>query len=280
MEDLSHRAQQGSLTAMTQILNDELREIGVTIKIAVTEKGVLQILCEAGHPENLDKPIILRYLQRSLQDIAPRAIRDVYIRSRLTNDTQCLWVANLTPEARRKLLWSEKIQIQHLSFWEKLLPPQQKPRQQHPLRRRLRLNYTTKVILGTMFGTIACGGLSWLVSDWWQLKFRALAPVTVPITVAAKSDRVTPQGQPAVSEDAFTQAVRLANQAALDGQTAASYGEWLSLATRWQQASALMASVAQNHPRYTEAQIRVLSYRQNSEAALAQAHALAPVQNP
>jgi hypothetical protein len=80
--------------------------------------------------------------------------------------------------------------------------------------------------------------------------------------------------------DPFNQAVRLANQATTGGQRAIAYEDWLNLANRWQQAAALMAMVTADHPRYTEAQARVLSYRQNSEAALARANALTPNPQP
>ena len=78
------------------------------------------------------------------------------------------------------------------------------------------------------------------------------------------------------SFDPFSEAIRLATQAATAGQTATTYGQWLDLANRWQQASALMELVTPDHPQYGEAQTRVLSYRQNSAVALAKAEAIAP----
>lgn len=272
MEDLSHRAHQ-RLTTITQILNEQLQETGVTTKVAAPAKGILQILCEAGHPENLDKAFIIRCIQRSLNEIAPRYIHDVYIKSRLTNDTQCLWVANLTQEARCKLLWSEKIQIQHLSLWQKLFP--KKYRSPRLRDRRIHLNYTTKVVISTMLGTIATGALGWIVYDWWQLRFH---PESIPATLPAPTVTLPPS--PVFNGDAFNQGIRLANQAAFDGQTARTYGQWVALANRWQQAADLMAMIPPEHTRYTEAQTRVLGYRRNSEAALAQASAIAPNSPP
>jgi hypothetical protein len=67
--------------------------------------------------------------------------------------------------------------------------------------------------------------------------------------------------------ESFTQAVRIAEQAATDGKTAQSREDWLIVATKWQQASDLMAAVPPNHPRYTTAVNRTALYRQNSDRA-------------
>jgi len=75
----------------------------------------------------------------------------------------------------------------------------------------------------------------------------------------------------AAQEDPFAQAVRLAEQAAADGQAAQSSADWLDLATRWQRASDLMAEVPAADGRYKTAQDRMKVYRLNSEAALQQA---------
>ena len=64
------------------------------------------------------------------------------------------------------------------------------------------------------------------------------------------------------------QAVRLAEQAATDGQAATTAAAWLDLAARWQRASDLMGEVEADDPRYPTAQDRVETYRQNSEQAL------------
>ena len=67
--------------------------------------------------------------------------------------------------------------------------------------------------------------------------------------------------------DSFAQAVRVAEQAATDGQTAQSREDWLVVAAKWQQASDLMAAVPSKHPRYTTAVNRAALYRQNSDKA-------------
>ena len=76
------------------------------------------------------------------------------------------------------------------------------------------------------------------------------------------------------ASDAFAQAVRVANQAAVDGQNASTAAEWLDLAARWQTASDLMKNVPVDNEQYAVAQDRTTTYQQNSQAALQEAAAL------
>lgn len=77
-----------------------------------------------------------------------------------------------------------------------------------------------------------------------------------------------------LGQDSFAQAVRLAEQAAADGQTADTAAAWLDLAARWKRASDLMAQVPSIDDRYITAQNRVVVYRQNHEQALLRAQQL------
>ncbi len=74
-----------------------------------------------------------------------------------------------------------------------------------------------------------------------------------------------------VADDAFAEAVRIANTAAADGQAADTVAEWLDLASRWQKASDLMAQIPSTNDQYELAQERVVSYADNSQMALDQA---------
>ncbi|MEL6468531.1 MAG: hypothetical protein AAFQ74_02285 [Cyanobacteria bacterium J06623_4] len=74
--------------------------------------------------------------------------------------------------------------------------------------------------------------------------------------------------------DAFAEAVRIANQAVADGQTAGSAAEWLDLATRWQRASDLMSQVPEGNEQFAIAQDRVASYATNSQTAIQKAAAM------
>lgn len=79
------------------------------------------------------------------------------------------------------------------------------------------------------------------------------------------------------ASDAFAQAVRIASQAAADGQSASTAAEWLDLAARWQKASDLMSNIPEGNEQYAIAQDRIETYQNNSQSALQQAAAL---QNP
>ncbi|MEL6157918.1 MAG: hypothetical protein AAFQ40_11600 [Cyanobacteria bacterium J06623_5] len=74
--------------------------------------------------------------------------------------------------------------------------------------------------------------------------------------------------------DAFAEAVRIANQAVADGQTASSAAEWLDLATRWQRASDLMSQVPEGNEQYAIAQNRIANYATNSQTAIQKAAAM------
>ena len=274
-----------------QILNKQLRDAGVNTKIASGEQGVLEILCEAGHPENLDKQRIVDCIQRSLDRIAPRRFQKVHIQSRLTNDTQLLWASTLSQGERRKLIWSENIRINHVSLFQKALKGlglqslvkqaagnvgnQANSAGSKVSRARLKSDFDRWLgndrRVWLIMGAIAAVSVGWAARDWALLKEQ----VQLQSTTNPAEDFPSTTGNGA-DFDAFNQAVRLATQAADGGKTATTYAEWLDLANRWQQASDLMKQIPRDHPRYTEAQERVLSYRQNSEVALAKAHVLAP----
>ena len=292
MKRLTQLAHQGNVKAIMEILNKQLEEAGVNTRVALGANGILEILCEAGHPENLDKAMIVRRIKHSLDQLSPRPFQQVHIRSCLTNDVQSLWVSTLSCEARQKLLWSERIQIHHRPWFQQLLRRWGiKPPKRFRKRRRARLQ-TASSTPGTtaqsprtglnlsskqqlLMGAIALGFVGWFSHDWWALKMQVQQNTSTVNSVTQS------EGTPSdTAEDPFTQAVRLANEAATEGQAAKTYGEWLDLANRWQKASEFMALVAPNHPRYAEAQERVLSYRQNSEVALAKAEALVPDVSP
>ncbi|MEL6814149.1 MAG: hypothetical protein AAFP03_04955 [Cyanobacteria bacterium J06598_3] len=73
--------------------------------------------------------------------------------------------------------------------------------------------------------------------------------------------------------DAFAEAVRVAGQAAIDGQTATTTAEWLDLAARWQRASDLMGQIPEGSEKYAIATDRVETYKINSQDALTRAAA-------
>lgn len=287
MENLTHLAQQGSVKAIMQILNRQLRDAGVNTRVALGVNGTLEILCEAGHPENLDKQVIVRRIQQSLDYLAPQPFEQVHIQSCLTNDVQSLWVASLSCDDRRKLLWSEHIQIRRIPWLQRTLRgwgidlPRVKARLVRRSSASQRMGGQRGVSPGgyrgglLFVGAIAMGALGWFIHDWASLKSQ-LRQGQQPFS-RSEDRAIAPSG---VGMDPFAQAVRLANQAAVGGQTARSYREWIDLANRWQQAADLMMLVPVDHPRFTEAQERILSYRQNSKVALEKAQFLMPESSP
>ena len=216
-----------------------------------------------------------------------------------------LWVSTLNCKARQSLLWSVDLEIVPLPWQQRVLrswglgvPPL--PEMEIPGREQMTFSAITSLAKAPptspepdqprspqlpikpslasspqwnlILGAIAAGMCGWIAHDWWQLRFQSpvLPAQTTTETIESNVQNTPPNG------DYFAQAIRLANQATTEGQIASTYGEWLDLAHRWQRASELMILVTPDHPRYEEAQDRVLSYRQNSEVALAQAKALAP----
>ncbi|MGB2924202.1 MAG: hypothetical protein WBB82_02775 [Limnothrix sp.] len=281
MENITQRAQQGSIKAIMQILNQQLRDVGVSTRVVLGVNGILEILCEAGHPENLDKGKIVDCIQRNLDHLSPRTFQKVHIQSCLTNNTQSLWVATLSQKERRKLLWSEHISIHHQTFFQRVSKSLGLEASAKKLAKAARLRKDQASLnriwqgdrrVWLVVGAIAAASMGWMMRDWSLLKAQQQTQIINENTETQSQNSATTP----TDFDAFNQSVRLATQAAAGGQNATTYSEWVDLANRWQQASDLMKLVPQAHPRYTEAQERVLSYRQNSEVALAKARVLAP----
>lgn len=93
-------------------------------------------------------------------------------------------------------------------------------------------------------------------------------------TLATRPESDQPASGSGDSIDAFTAAVRIAQKASIDGQTAATAAEWLDLAARWQRAADLMAQIPPDLEQYVIAQDRVNTYSANSKTALKRAAAL------
>jgi len=110
----------------------------------------------------------------------------------------------------------------------------------------------------------------------------AASPETAIASPAPTTVVVPPEPEPALSpspppstlpDDPFAAAVRLAEDGALQGQTARTAVQWQAIAQQWQQASALMQAVPPDDPRYATAQERSQRYQRNSQVAAQQAAA-------
>ena len=272
VNDILGQARQGSVAAMIQILNERLADVQIRTR-AILADGVLQLLCEAPQAEQLEQAIVVERVQTILEDLSPRGIRKVNINSRIVREQQLLWFEEITRDPENQLLWSELIQLKQphpiTRFW--------RDRQQPKARNKIVVSPSKKqqrsqkyFLRGLVGGASLCLLLLLL---GWVLKHRLENSwaqdgnvETSPVEDAAATA--------AAAQESFAQAVRLAQQAVVDGQAADTPAAWLDLAARWQRAADLMAEVPPAHENYAIAQDRVMSYQQNSDQALVKAEKL------
>ena len=98
-------------------------------------------------------------------------------------------------------------------------------------------------------------------------------PVIPTPETAAASRSVAGTNADNNTADDFAEAVRIAEQASVDGQSANKAADWLDLAARWQKASDLMGNIPKGDEQYAIAQGRIKIYQANSQSAIQQASA-------
>ncbi|WP_416666583.1 hypothetical protein [Egbenema bharatensis] len=118
IDDIARQARQGSVSAIIQILNEKLADSGVRTR-AVFEQGVLQLLCEAATPEQLEQSVLVPDVRRILEAIQPRRIRRVNINSRIVREQQLLWLEEINRDGVNQLLWSEEIVLNRPNFMQR-----------------------------------------------------------------------------------------------------------------------------------------------------------------
>ncbi|MBW4578837.1 MAG: hypothetical protein KME42_04580 [Tildeniella nuda ZEHNDER 1965/U140] len=286
VNDIVKQANQGSVAAIIQVLNEKLAESGVRTR-AIFADGVLQILCEAATAEQLEPAELIKQIRHTLEAIAPRNIRRVNINSRIVREQQLLWLDEISRDPENQLLWSQEITLnkpnlfrhllsqwnQKAAFHEIKMPKRSsgKQREQHQFWRGLVGGASASLLL-------LLGG--WALYSWLGAPKTgtAVKPESSASPQASNSSQPTqtatpvPILQPTIKQDSFPIAVRIAEQASQAGLTAQSQAQWLELAARWQRASDLMADVPAGDSRYQTAQDRVIAYRKNKELALAKAN--------
>jgi hypothetical protein len=299
MDDIARQARQGSVAAIIQVLNEKLAESGVRTR-AILSEGILQLLCEAPRLDQLEKPILVNQIRQILESLQPRGIRRVRINSRIVREQQLLWLEEINRDPENQVLWSEEIRLSKLNplqrlsqDWKTQKTESSKalPKSANSLTQREKRQFFRGILGGAALCLLLLAGVGLLYTRFGaellnQFQLGAVPePEAEEATSAANaslapenSSTSSPPETPASSplavarqEDPFAEAVRLAEQAATEGQAAESSADWLELATRWQQASDLMAQVTPDDGRYQTAQNRMQVYRQNSEAALQQA---------
>lgn len=272
VDDMYHQARQGSVAAIIQILNEKLSDSGVRTR-AVLADGVLQLLCEAATPEQLDPSRLVNRIQQILEGIGPRNIRQVVINSRIVREQQLLWLEEIRRDPEGQLLWSEPITLRRPGLMRRMREDRQfqqyvRSRFQAPPsgNQSKRSKLIIRGLIGGVSALVLLGLVGWAMRDW--LGFGNGDSSTQPVVESTEGD-----GAPTVSdtEDPFAQAVELATQAAVQGGEAQTRSDWLDLATRWQRASDLMAQVPASDQRYNLAQRKVAEYAANSTLALQKA---------
>ncbi len=270
IDDIATQARQGSVAAIIQILNDKLANDGIRTR-AVFDQGVLQLLCEAATVEQLEQPVVVERVRQILEHISPHNVSKVNVNSRIVREQQLLWLDEIKQDPEGQLLWSELLLLKRPKFFKRLMTGRRpRPRRSTvpgaPSVRRSRQQRSSVVLRGLVGGLsllVFLALVGWGARDW-------LSQRGANDTATEPSPETEQPTEPTTQVDPFVQAVRIAEQAARDGQDATSATEWLDLANRWQRASDLMAQVSEDDDRYPTAQARVESYQTNSELALAQ----------
>ena len=316
------QARQGSIAAIIQVLNERLADRGIRTR-AVIADGMLQLLCEASTPEQLEKSTVVERVRQELEAISPHRVKRVKINSRIVKEDQLLWLEEINRNPQKALLWAEVITLKRPFFVQRWIRDRDlkpggplftditQPRSKHR-------SLSSKLLAGLGL-ILLIGGTGWLFrEDLSQIQevaennhpdalspdalstertadpapSTAIAPIPSPTAAAANPTSTSPgSNSPSTkpttgpttlstapsarpeAADSFTEAVRIAEQAGLDGQTASTAAEWLDLAARWQRAADLMIDVPTSSAQASTAQDRAKSYRANSESALKQAAA-------
>jgi len=287
IDSIARQARQGSIAAIIQILNDKLADAGVRTR-AMLDGSVLQLLCEAASPDQLEQKSLVERIRYLLESIGPHNIHRVNINSRIAREQQLLWLDEIQRDPEHQLLWSQEIRLKRPNpmkrWWEdrqfarmeQAIAPLPKSESKHQQASR---HFWRGILVGGSSLGLLILLVGWAVSDWLGLPMPELFFQTASNgreeEVSASPEPVAAPVSTATSEpDPFVAAVRIAEQAAGDGQTATTPAEWLDLASRWQRASELMAQVPADDSRYATAQDRTQVYSQNSQAAQQKAEAL------
>lgn len=278
IDDIERQARQGSVSAIIQVLNERLADAGVRTR-AVLDHGVLQLLCEAETLEQLEQQSLVEDVRNVLERLSPNGIRRVNINSRIVREQQLLWLEDIQRDPKKQLLWSQEITLPQPNPLQRMVEDWRynrmldiaKPAAQSPTEARAKKQFWRGILIGGLSLGVLALLVGWALADWLGISLpRPMEQVVAP----ASPEESPPSPAPAPTPDPFAQAVRLAEAAVRDGQTAQTSADWLDLASRWQRASDLMAQVPATDSRYTTAQNRVALYRENSKTALQQADRL------
>jgi hypothetical protein len=280
MDDIARQARQGSVAAIIQTLNEQLADDGVRTR-AVLADGILQLLCEAPTPHQLEQSKLVVQIRQILEGLRPRNIRRVKINSRIVREQQLLWLEEITRDPENQLLWSEQIILAKPNLFKRLAEgfknqqtaPKKKPTFANASsRKRDKTPYRRGIISGVGFSLLLLL-VGWLLYERLGSKLNLRYPNQAQNATAGSSIKptTTPKSQSTSASDPFVQAVRIAEQASVTGQNVKTAAQWLDVAAKWERAADLMGTVQPDDSRYKTAQGRMVLYRQNSEVAQKQA---------
>jgi len=271
VNDILGQARQGSVAAIIQILNERLADVQIRTR-AILADGILQLLCEAPKPEQLDQATVVERVRSILEDLSPRGIRKVNINSRIVREQQLLWFEEITRDPENQLLWSELIKLKQPNPVSRYWRDRQSSKSRQEIvvantkSQQVNQKYFVRGLVGGASLCLLLLMLGWVLKHRLGISWAQLDSASTPV-----AEETTSSDAAAPTQAAFAQAVRLAQQAVDDGQAAETSAEWLELAARWQRAADLMAEVPPDNDNYPIAQDRVISYQQNSDQALAKA---------
>lgn len=285
IDDVLRQARQGSVSAIIQVLNEKLADSGIRTR-AILDDGILQLLCEADTPQQMEQDDLVPRIKRLLEGIGPRNIARVNINSRIVREQQLLWLQEIKRDPDQQLLWSQEIRLKQPSLLKRWQDDRQFAQADPmPLPKDLgepkKKNSTSHFLRGLLVGSASLGMLlalvGWAMSDWLGIALPSFDN-TASSDVSDRPSSPTPSPDPPAASptpaDPFVQAVRIAERAAIEGRQAETRAAWLNLASQWQEAADLMAKVPADDPRYATAQDRTRVYQENSRVAMEEAESL------
>jgi hypothetical protein len=171
--DVFSQAQSGSITAIIQILNEDLADVGVRTR-AVLEGTVLELLCEASQGGELAEASLVPRIVHLLEGIAPPNIRRVNFYGRIIREQQLLWLDEIRRDPD-SLLWSQSMRLTRpnpvMRLWQNSRRVQARPiafptmSSGQPEPRKSRLWYGLAGGAGVALALIALGAF---LSEWLQ----------------------------------------------------------------------------------------------------------------
>jgi hypothetical protein len=287
--DIRKQAHQGSVAAIIQVLNQELSDLGVRTR-AVYDGGLLQLLCEADTPTQLNQETLPDRIKEILELLAPRGVRRVNINSRIVREQQLLWLDEISREPE-KLLWYKEVNLVRPNFLKTMMEDVQDSMNRSDqiggpsARQQREKQHFWRGILGGIGATTALLLLGWGVFSLMNKPSETISttsnlakppeakppeakPPEAKPPEAKPPEAKPPEAKPTDSSEAFPTAVRLAEEGAALGSKAQTPADWQTIADKWGKASELMAQVPPSDKNYTIAQDRTTRYKNNQEAAL------------